>query len=89
MVTLITVGNNPEGKRRCDAKCYDAMGPECDCVCGGVNHGKGLAEAQANVQELAELQVDQIAEIHGVSAGDLKIQLGLLPLGSAAESTTP
>lgn len=24
----------------CDARCTGAVGPSCDCVCGGVNHGK-------------------------------------------------
>lgn len=27
--------------RRCDANCYNAKHPECKCVCGGLNHGKG------------------------------------------------
>ena len=53
MATLITVGNS-EGERRCDAKCYDASGPDCDCVCGGMNHGKGEAGAMANTTRYAE-----------------------------------
>jgi len=24
----------------CDARCTGAVGPSCDCVCGGVNHGR-------------------------------------------------
>jgi hypothetical protein len=35
---------------RCDARCYDAKaGGHCDCVCGGRNHGVGLAKALANI----------------------------------------
>lgn len=30
---------------RCDATCYNAKGSDCDCICHGQNHGKGLAEA--------------------------------------------
>jgi hypothetical protein len=53
MTTLIRVGNS-EGERRCDAKCYDAIHPECDCVCGGMNHGKGAAGALENTRCHAE-----------------------------------
>jgi len=36
---------------RCDAKCHDAEGTHCDCICGGANHGAGLAQAMANTRE--------------------------------------
>lgn len=26
----------------CDARCTNAIGPNCECSCGGTNHGKGL-----------------------------------------------
>ncbi len=26
----------------CDARCVYATGPDCDCPCGGVNHGSAL-----------------------------------------------
>ncbi|MBA7672072.1 hypothetical protein ES703_80243 [subsurface metagenome] len=26
---------------RCDARCYNARGPKCTCICSGINHGKG------------------------------------------------
>ncbi len=32
----------------CNAKCYDAKGDRSACVCGGVNHGKGLTQAARN-----------------------------------------
>jgi hypothetical protein len=38
---------------RCDARCYDAKHPDCDCICGGVNHGAGLNRAVDNTRELA------------------------------------
>lgn len=52
MTTLIFVGNS-DGERRCDAKCYDAQGGKCDCVCGGRNHGAGLSQAQKNTRAMA------------------------------------
>ena len=55
-MTLITVGNS-EGQRRCDARCYNAKG--ADCVCGGLNHGKGEQAAIANTREHAEEMVEE------------------------------
>ena len=47
MTTIIT-RKNKDGAitRRCDARCYNAKCKKCRCVCGGLNHGKGLEEAQ-------------------------------------------
>jgi hypothetical protein len=39
---------------RCDAKCYNAWGPECHCICQGGNHGLGRQEAIGNTRELAD-----------------------------------
>lgn len=50
-MTLIHVGNSSGTVGRCDAKCYDATGPDCDCICGGRNHGKGLEPAVDNARE--------------------------------------
>jgi hypothetical protein len=44
---------------RCDAKCYNAWGPECHCVCQGVNHGAGRQEAIENTRELGESWLEQ------------------------------
>jgi len=49
-VTLIAVCNSKGCVGRCDAKCYNAAKPECDCICGGANHGRGLDKARANVE---------------------------------------
>jgi hypothetical protein len=51
MATLISQGDN-NTQRRCDAKCYDAKSPDCDCCCKGLNHGVGLKQAQSNTAEL-------------------------------------
>ena len=34
---------------RCDARCYKARRTRCECICGGQNHGVGLAEAVNNI----------------------------------------
>lgn len=53
-MTLIYVGNSDGCVGRCDARCYEATSPDCDCICGGKNHGKGLTQARANTVELAK-----------------------------------
>lgn len=47
MTTVLSVGNS-DGSRNCDASCYNATGPKCECVCGGSNHGVGLQKAIEN-----------------------------------------
>lgn len=32
-----------ELRPRCDGRCISATGPQCNCRCGGENHGQGLA----------------------------------------------
>jgi hypothetical protein len=59
MTTLISVWNSEGCVGRCDAKCYDAAEPECDCICGGRNHGAGKQQALDNTRELAESWLDR------------------------------
>lgn len=33
-----------EGEGDCDERCANARGETCNCVCGGVNHGKNLKD---------------------------------------------
>lgn len=53
MSTLILVGNS-ESSRRCDAHCYDAQSNDCECVCGGANHGVGEGQAHTNTYQMAK-----------------------------------
>lgn len=59
MATLITVGNS-DGERRCDEKCYGAEGGVCNCVCGGMNHGKGYKAAAENTQQYGKELLEKI-----------------------------
>lgn len=36
----IAYSNSPS-RHKCDARCMNATGNQCECSCGGVNHGKG------------------------------------------------
>ena len=45
MTTLIAVYTSDGLVGRCDAKCYEATQPACECICGGRNHGAGIQTA--------------------------------------------
>ena len=59
MTALIAVYTGDGCAGRCDAKCYNAWGPECHCICQGANHGAGKQEAIENTRELAESWLEQ------------------------------
>ncbi len=59
MTTLISYQTSGGDQGRCDAKCYDACEPECDCICGGRNHGAGKQQAIENTRELAQGWIDR------------------------------
>ena len=42
------------GLTACDARCYDARHATCTCVCGGINHGRGLTRAAENSRRMKE-----------------------------------
>lgn len=59
MSTLIAVYNSEGCVGRCDARCYNAQHPDCDCICGGRNHGAGRDRAVENTRELASGWIEQ------------------------------
>lgn len=67
MATLIAVYTSEGCVGRCDARCHDATSPaaECDCICGGANHGVGQARAIENTRALAEKWLQEFAERKG------------------------
>ena len=58
MATLIASYNYDGCTGRCDAKCYNASHPKCECICRGINHGKGLQTAVDNTRELADTWIE-------------------------------
>jgi len=71
MTTLISFSSSSGQQGRCDAKCYDAKESECDCICGGRNHGAGRDKAIENTRVLAEQMIDEYAQVHGIEADTL------------------
>jgi hypothetical protein len=72
MATLIAVysGIDHRGRRicvgRCDAKCYLSKHDNCDCICGGKNHKKGLDRAVENTRDSAEEWLLKYAKAKGL-----------------------
>jgi hypothetical protein len=64
MTTLIAVYNSDGCVGRCDARCYDAVGGTCDCICGGRNHGAGAAKAMDNTREMGEAMITEWNKAH-------------------------
>lgn len=75
MSTLIAVYNSEGCVGRCDAKCYEATGGSCDCICGGRNHGVGRDTAVKNTQEIADSWLERFAESRGLTADELRTEL--------------
>lgn len=75
MVTLLRVTTNGRSGR-CDAKCHDAHDADCDCVCGGINHGVGLEQAVRNTRGRADALAAQYASARGIDPNDLTIAVG-------------
>lgn len=81
-MTLISVYNSEGCVGRCDARCYDAIHVECDCVCGGQNHSKGERQAIQNTVAHAERWVKEFeartgSKLYGFELGTPVEQLRL------------
>lgn len=58
MATIISAYNGYGQVRRCDARCHEAVTPDCDCICGGAFHGVGSRIAMADRFTLSEQEVE-------------------------------
>jgi hypothetical protein len=65
VATLFSVSNSDGLVGRCDANCYDARESECDCICGGKNHGQGVERAVDNTIRYIQHWTDQQRQKHG------------------------
>lgn len=65
-MVLMAMHNNDGLVGRCDAKCYNAEHPHCDCICGGRNHGAGLEKALDNTREYARQIIEEYAGKKGL-----------------------
>jgi hypothetical protein len=80
MATLIAVYKSDGYVGHCDAKCYQAHEPDCDCICLGKNHGAGLQQARRNTEQLAERWIEECGRqkgIEGLTFERLVVQMEL------------
>lgn len=49
---------------RCDARCYEASEPQCECICGGRNHGAGQQRAMDNTREMYAPWIEEYERRH-------------------------
>lgn len=75
MATLISQGGSSGTTRRCDARCYNAHGAKCKCICGGLNHGAGYQKAYENTVKMAEEMLESYAEKGAEFAKDILEQI--------------
>lgn len=71
MTTLISAGNSEGTYGRCDAKCYNAAGGNCHCICGGMNHGKGEQRARELTSQMTAEMLQEIERRGGTVAPEL------------------
>ena len=62
MTTVFSVHNSDGCVGRCDAKCHEAKGPECHCICGGAFHGVGGAIALDDRKFLTDEEILENAQ---------------------------
>jgi len=67
VTTTLLIARSKDGKRTrtCNARCYNAKGKKCTCICGGTNHGVGYNNALENAfnEDLWNCDFDQTVEI--------------------------
>lgn len=63
MSTVLAVYTSEGRVGRCDAKCHTATTGECDCICGGRDHGAGHHQALENTRALLVERVEQAGEL--------------------------
>jgi hypothetical protein len=77
MSTVVAVYTSSGCIGRCDAKCHDAKETECDCICGGRNHGVGRSKAIENTRVYASAWLAAYAEEKGLDRAELEEMVGV------------
>lgn len=73
MACLIYASNSSGCTGKCDANCYEATGHECDCICGGMNHGVGLKRAIDNTSQYADEWIDRYSKQKGIDKKEVHV----------------
>ena len=97
MATLISAKGDG-WRRQCSARCHEASGTKCVCICGGRFHGAGAQAGEAFRQAVVEvlqggvpLSAQVLEELRSQGVTDVKlapVQLELAP-AEARGTTSP
>lgn len=71
-MVIISVVSKYGSGGQCDARCYNATGTECHCVCGGAFHGVGARIAAEDRRLLSD---DEILETASAVMGCDDLQM--------------
>lgn len=80
MSCLIYASNGEQCIGKCDANCYNATHQDCDCVCGGKNHGVGYKKAVENTIKYADEWIEKYAKHKGLKQNDVKVNQEIFQL---------
>ena len=64
MTTLIELRDNGHPTAACNARCHNSKSHVCDCICNGLNHGVGLAQAITNTRDRGQQEVANYVANH-------------------------
>jgi hypothetical protein len=85
MATLVSLYNSDGCIGRCDARCYNATGRKCECICDGRNHGRGLAIARETTEREWEQWVARRTPSDDPASVWFRLGTGLVALPLVAE----
>jgi len=80
-----------DGEHRCDASCYEAKSPasECQCACGGENHGIGRERAIERYPEKFATSGDLFGEAGKVESDAVSPEGRKAPVETEAAGASP
>ena len=76
-MTLITLRTKTGTTRSCSARCHDAKGKRCNCICGGMLHGVGLDAGIDVIRQADARLMERLTEIGRPHFHPVQLTLGL------------
>jgi len=76
-MTLITLTTHNGTTRSCSARCHDAKGKRCNCICGGMLHGVGLESAISLMEDLDAVHIRGLFDQGRPCFHSVQLSLGL------------
>ncbi len=63
MTVLMQMELSNGKQMKCDSRCYNAVGPVCNCCCGGINHGNGFNSASEFWDKVSKQDPEALNEL--------------------------